>query len=232
MPQPRLLLTRPQPGAAQFLDRLSPALRDGAVISPLIEITATGEPVDLSPYAGVIFTSANAVAHAPLGEGRPAYCVGPQTTAAAGKAGWQAQMVGLDAEALIATLAERPQLGPLLHLAGRHRRADIAGILSASGQRVETATVYDQTLLPLSTAAQTLLSGPDPVIVPLFSPRSAQHFAREASSTERVIALSISRAAAQALEALPLYAHDVAAEPTGEAMAEAVEKLFRCTTLP
>ena len=160
MPKPRLLLTRPHPGAAQFLDRLSPALRDGAVISPLIEIAPTGVGVDLAPFAGVIFTSANGVAHAPKGDGRPAFCVGPQTTAAAAKAGWQAQMAGLDAQALIATL---------------------------SGQ---------------------------------------------ASCTERVIALSISPAAAQALEALPLYAHDVAAEPTGEAMAEAVEKLFRCTTLP
>ena len=83
MPQPRLLLTRPHPGAAQFLDRLSPALRDGAVISPLIEIAPTGVGVDLAPFAGVIFTSANGVAHAPKGDGRPAFCVGPQTTAAA-----------------------------------------------------------------------------------------------------------------------------------------------------
>lgn len=82
-------------------------------------------------------------------------------------------MDGLDAEALIATLSERPQIGPLLHLAGRHRRADIAGILGAAGLKVETATVYDQTLLPLSTAAQTLLKGPNPVIVPLFSAQRA-----------------------------------------------------------
>lgn len=232
MPQPRLLLTRPHPGAAQFLERLSPALRDGAVISPLIEIAPTGVGVDLAPFAGVIFTSANGVAHAPKGDGRPAFCVGPQTTAAAAKAGWQAQMAGLDAQALIATLSGQPQIGPLLHLAGRHRRADVAAILGASGLTVDVATVYEQNLLPLSAAAQTLLNGPIPVIVPLFSPRSAGHFAREANCTERVIALSISPAAAQALEALPLYAHDVAAEPTGEAMAEAVEKLFRCTTLP
>ena len=68
--------------------------------------------------------------------------------------------------------------------------------------------------------------------MPLFSPRSAQHFAREAAHTQSVIAVSISHAAARALEGLPLYAHDVAAEPTGEAMAKTVEKLFRRTTLP
>ncbi len=232
MTQPRLLLTRPQPGAAQFLDRLSPALREGAVISPLIEIAPTGEAIDLTPFAGVIFTSANGVAHGPEGNGRPAYCVGPQTTEAAARAKWQAEMVGLDAEAMIAKLSSRLQIGPLLHLAGRHRRGDVAGALSASGLTTKVATVYEQNLLPLTEEAQALLNGSAPVIVPLFSPRSAQHFAREATCTEQVIALSISPAAAQALEALPLYAHDVAAEPTGEAMATGVEKLFRCTTLP
>ena len=69
MPQPRLLLTRPQLGAAQFLERLSPALRMGAVISPLVEIAPTALMVDLTPFAGVIFTSANGVAHAPAGGG-------------------------------------------------------------------------------------------------------------------------------------------------------------------
>ena len=154
MPQPRLLLTRPQPGAAQFLERLSPALRAGAVISPLIEIVPTGVAVDLAAFAGVIFTSANGVAHAPKGGGMTAYCVGPQTTEAAGEAGWQAQMAGLDAKAMIATLSGCAEIGPLLHLAGRHRRGDVAGILSASGLTTEVATVYEQHLLPLTAEAQ------------------------------------------------------------------------------
>ncbi|MFC6641682.1 uroporphyrinogen-III synthase [Sulfitobacter profundi] len=136
----------------------------------MIEIAPTGVEVDLAPFAGVIFTSANGVAHAPKGDGRPAFCVGPQTTAAAAKAGWQAQMAGLDAQTLIATLSGQPQIGPLLHLAGRHRRADVAAILGASGLTVDVATIYEQNLLPLSAAAQTLLNGPSPVIVPLFSP--------------------------------------------------------------
>jgi uroporphyrinogen-III synthase len=232
MPQPRLLLTRPQLGAAQFLERLSPALRMGAVISPLVEIAPTAVLVDLTPFAGVIFTSANGVTHAPAGGGMPAYCVGPQTTAAAAKSGWQAQMAGLDAEAMIANLSGRTNIGPLLHLAGRHRRSDIAGILSASGLTTQVVIVYEQNLMPLSPEAQALLEGSTPVIVPLFSPRSAHHFAQQAARTTGVMAVSISSAAAEALEALPLYAHDVAAEPTGEAMAEAVEKLFRRTTLP
>jgi uroporphyrinogen-III synthase len=232
MAQPRLLLTRPRPGAEAFLARLSPALRVGAVISPLIEIVPNDVAPDLAPYAGVIFTSANAVAHAPAGNGRPAYCVGPQTTQAARAAGWQAQMTGLDAEAMIAALAGRGELGPLLHLAGKHRRGDVAGVLSKTGLQVDVATLYDQRLLPLSEEAQALLRGNAPVLVPLFSPRSAAQFAQAATRTDAVLAVSISAAAAEALEALPLRAHDIAAEPTGEAMAEAVEKLFRRTTLP
>ena len=232
MTQPRLLLTRPQPGAEAFLARLSPALHEGAVVSPLIEIVPTGAQPDIAPYAGVIFTSANAVAHAPKGNGRPAFCVGPQTTQAANAAGWQAEMAGLDAAAMIATLSSRAELGPLLHLAGQHRRGDVAGVLSQTGLKVDVETLYNQRLLPLSDDAQALLQGNAAVLVPLFSPRSAQQFVRAASRVEGVMAISISAATADALEGLPLRAHDVATEPTGEAMVKAVEKLFRRTTLP
>jgi len=232
MAQPRLLLTRPQPAADAFLARLSPDLRAGAVVSPLIEIVPTGIRPDLAPYAGVIFTSANAVAHAPRGDGRPAFCVGAQTTQAAVAAGWQAQMAGLDAETLIAALSGRAELGPLLHLAGKHRRGDLAETLSKSGLKVDVATLYDQRLLPLSDEAQTLLRGEALVIVPLFSPRSAQQFASLAPRTSRVMAVSMSKATARALEALTVEAHVVVSVPTGEAMAETVEKLFCRTTLP
>lgn len=232
MVQPRLLLTRPRAGAEAFLARLSPALREAALISPVIEIEGTGSSPDLAPYAGVIFSSANAVGHAPRGNGRPAYCVGPQTTEAAQAARWEAQMVGLDAAELIAKLSGRAELGPLVHLAGRHRRGDLAGALSASGLSCGVVTLYEQRLLPLSEAAQALLAGDAPVLVPLFSPRSAQQFAQDARRTDRVIALSISAATAAALDGLSLSAHEIVAEPTGEAMAEAVEKLFHRTTLP
>lgn len=232
MTQPRLLLTRPRPGAEAFLARLSEPLQSRAVISPLIDILPTGEAPDLTPYAGVIFSSANGVAHAPVGTGRRAYCVGPQTTQAAQAAGWQAQMVGRDAAELIAALSGRGDLGPLVHLAGRHRRGDLAGALSASGLSCDVATLYDQRLLPLSAEAQTLLAGDAPVLVPLFSPRSAQQFARSAARTERVIVIFISAATAAALDDLPLAAREVVSTPTGEAMAEAVEKLFDRTTLP
>ncbi|MEX3316138.1 uroporphyrinogen-III synthase [Sulfitobacter sp. PS-8MA] len=232
MAQPRLLLTRPPKGSAQFLDRLSPALHEGVVISPLLEITPSEGQADLSPYAGVIFTSANAVANAPAGAGRPAYCVGPQTTEAALAAGWRAQMAGYDAVSMVAELSGRADLGPLLHLAGRHRRGDVAGDLTATGLTTDVHTLYDQRLLPLSDEAQSLLRSGDPVLVPLFSPRSAEQFVQSAASTANVLAVSISDAAAGALEGLPLRAHDVAALPTGEAMAEAVEKLFRRSTLP
>nr|WP_281361073.1 uroporphyrinogen-III synthase [Sulfitobacter maritimus] len=232
MTQPRLLLTRPPQSSAVFLKRLPSALHKGVVVSPLIEIVPSGDAPDLSGYAGVIFTSANAVANAPAGEGRPAYCVGPQTTEAALAAGWQAQMSGFDAVSMIAELSGRADLGPLLHLAGLHRRGDIAGDLTATGLTTDVHTLYEQRLLALSDEAQHLLQGDDPVLVPLFSPRSAAQFAREAARTAQVLAVSISDAAAQALEGLPLRAHDVAALPTGEAMAEAVEKLFRRSTLP
>ena len=246
---PVLLLTRPEAEARRFEARVR-ALAPGpwrAVISPLMEIVpvgAAGAVPDSVKGSVPVFTSAQAVPFAGEGGGRPAWCVGPRTAAAARRAGWSPREGGGDVEALLAAmLAARPE--PVLHLRGVHSRGALAARLRAAGRPAEERVVYDQRALPLSEAARAVLAGDAPpvapvaapvtasvlapVVAPVFSPRSAALLAAvlaaEAGNPAapfRVIALS-----AAAAEPLRRWSPLVAARPDGEAMAEASAALLR-----
>ncbi len=194
-----------------------------AMISPLIKVVPTGETPSLDGVSGVIFTSVSGVAA--MADGNlPAWCVGDATAEAARARGWQARAAGGDAEALCGRVladAKRGAVeGPLLHLRGRYARGDLATRLSAAGVPTGEAIVYDQELCGLSEDAKALLMRENPVIVPLFSPRSAAQFAAEVAKIEvsapmYVAAMSAAVAAeAQDLDAfvLKLVAHPSAAE--------------------
>lgn len=221
-----LLLTRP--GAQN--DRLWAALSADCraqltpVATPLMQIVPLDPPAGLGDVGDVIFTSAAAVDLAPQGAGRRAFCVGMATTQAAREAGWQAQMAGATAETLIARLiAAQPQT--LTHFRGTHSRGDVARRLTAAGHVLREMVLYDQRLLPLSTAARAALDGPIPAIVPLFSPRMAAHFAAQTPAGSGQIA-ALSPAVAQALGPLNRGVM-VAATPDLPAMALLIEKIMR-----
>lgn len=178
---PTLLLTRPVASAQAFQALLDPGAvsKVKVVISPLLEIVATGRVPQIGPTQGVIFTSANGVLNAPVGAGRTAFCVGVQTTEQARKRGWHAATVGETAQELIQALTSQPPDTPLLHLAGVHTRGDIAQTLSARGITTTHHALYDQVLVPLSDVARAALRGP--CIIPVFSPRSAEHLVNQAA---------------------------------------------------
>ena len=180
---PALLLVRPRPQSERFARAARARL--GAdlaiVIAPLMELRPLALTVDARKFAGLIFTSENGVA-AFAGQcalrARPVWCVGSRTAAAARAAGFRnlrsAAATGGDAEALIARILKDAPKGPLLHLRGTHARVDIAARLSAQGLPCEAAVVYDQISQPLGAEALRLLEAPAPVLLPLFSPRSAR----------------------------------------------------------
>ena len=118
--------------------------------------------------------------------------MGDKTGSVASAMGWKVGAVGADADALVAAISRISPRGPLVHLAGTHRRGRIAERLTATGIPTEVRTVYDQVLLPLSDAAKDLLAGKLPAIVPLFSPRTAAQFAHEVGDARhlRVVAMS------------------------------------------
>ena len=207
---PILLLTRPRAQSERFAAALEGGLAAlPRVISPLIEIVPQPLPLDPSPFATFIFTSENGVAsfaaQSPLRD-RPAWCVGPRTAAAAAEAGFavrSAEEAGGNAEALIGMLRTARPATPLLHLRGAHAVTDLAGRLRAEGLACDEAVVYAQKECPPTPEAMGVLAGPVPVLVPLFSPRSAGlvaqavERARRAGPVAPLHAVAISDAAAE-----------------------------------
>lgn len=233
MTKPTLLLTRPKDAARRFAATLSPKTLAAVdvVISPLLRIEGTGVVPDLDGARGVIFTSAQGVTYAPDGTGQPAYCVGERTAEQATAGGWQVAMIGQDAEDLLRRMAKRPPPGPLLHLSGRHTRGDIAARLTALGISTVAVTLYDQVLQPLTRQAQNALMGQAHVIAPLFSPRSASHFAEQAVNLRQVQAIALSPAVAAAL-GQGCAAVTIASAPTAREMGDCVENLLQKGGLP
>lgn len=215
-------MTRPRAAAAQFVDDMPPSLQAQVtpIFSPLLEIVPVAHVPDINAKATALFTSRNGVLHGPDGNGRAAYCVGDRTTAAATDRGWQAHMAGPDADALVTEVAATAQDQILVHLRGRHTRGDVAARLQAAGCDVSERVVYDQTLKTLTQEAQDALAGNTNTIVPLFSPRTAQQFAKVASRTTCTCVLALSQAVADA--AAPFAVHAVCARPDADAMYDAM----------
>tara|TARA_R110000787_G_scaffold250480_1_gene356099 strand:+ start:122 stop:826 length:705 start_codon:yes stop_codon:yes gene_type:complete len=233
MTLPSLLITRPQASATRFAAGLARDVRQRVkiVTSPLFEIVPTGIRPDLSRYAGIIFTSSNAVALAPKVNHRPAYCVGHIAAERAKAAGWTIFAEEQTAEHLIARISEMAPAGPLLHLAGKHRRGDIAARLTALGITTEVHVLYDQNAVDLSAEAHALLKGAAPVIVPLFSPRSAALFVDQTPHLHNVIIVAMSDAVALCCQGLGAARILVVAAPTGQEMLRTVEKVVRSSSL-
>ena len=228
-----LLLTRPQGSAERFAAALSSDLLDGVkiCISPLLEIVPTGLIPDFSKYSSVIFTSARAVMLSPKPEGRQAFCVGDRTAKAAEADGWEVAIVARDAERLVAAMQSEQIEGPLIHLAGAHRRGQIAEKMIQFGVQVDVVTLYAQNLLPLSEEAKELLSGELPVIVPLFSPRTAAQLVNQAPVINCAHFAAISAAVAEIMRKYDLGHLHIADEPTGGEMTRLVEMLLRKNSL-
>lgn len=123
----RILLTRAKFDAERTAARLA-ELGHHSILSPVIEIVATGAALPDGPFDALIATSA----HALTGGARaltniPVYAVGERTREAAERAGWSASIhVNGNAKALIADLRDHsPRARRALYLAGRHRKPDI-----------------------------------------------------------------------------------------------------------
>lgn len=226
-----LLLTRPAAAAQRFWERLclDERLSVDVCVSPLLDIVMRDDPILGDGFDGFVFTSRHGVlaaARSDLDRGVPCYCVGQATADAARQAGWSVAVVASCADALVAELSEGRPTAPLLHIAGRETRGQIAARLSDNGLPTEVQIAYDQHLLPFTKDALRVLDGHLPVIAPLFSPRTARHFAREHRGGAPLWGAALSRAVAEPLETLPLEALIVAEHPNVEKMVDAVRTLY------
>ncbi len=226
--KPALLLTRPLDSAMRFSNEVRAMVEIGPVIvSPVLEIVPTGAIADLGGATGVIFSSANAVKFADDGRRIPAFCIGPRTTEAANAKGFDAQQVGANSKELIEFLRKSRPSGPLLHLRGEHSHGAIAATLSAEGLNISEAVLYQQQHLPLTEEALTAIKGERPVILPLFSPRSARLFFEQAHVSAPLWVVSISEDVHRIAKSYGAFRQIVANQPVGAAMCAAVAGLYQ-----
>ncbi|SPJ23209.1 uroporphyrinogen-III synthase [Palleronia abyssalis] len=189
-----LILTRPLPAARRTAVASRQRGVGGAILfSPVLRILPR-KMVGLPPGTP-IFTSENgvrAVADQVDLSGRPVIAVGPRTAAVAASYGALPEITGGQADALATALIARGG-GEYVHLHGAHVTGDLVGRLQDAGIAAQAEMVYDQQQLPLTGAARHALLGSIPVILPLYSPRSARIVASDLGEkpvNTRVIALS------------------------------------------
>lgn len=227
------VLTRPAAQGARFADQLAGRFGDALRIIPSPLIAPVFLPVTLpaQEYGAVILTSETGAQAAGRLSGLPklAFCVGDRTAQAAQAAGFDAVSAKGDADALVAAILSAGQSGPLLHLRGRESRGDVAARLTAQGLPTAEVETYAQEPQPLTPSARQALDGVDPVLLPLFSPRTAQLLAAERPKAPLLVA-ALSAAVADGLGDLSPHSLSVAKTPDAAAMLDAIVPLipFRC----
>jgi len=163
------------------------------LVSPLMNIEFLTMPTVDAHYQGLIFTSENGVMAYAKAQGRkdlPAYCVGERTAKAARDAGLQAKSANGSADELVAMVQADSHGDLLLHIRGAHTRGDVAGRF---GAQVDEVVAYRQIAMPLNDVAQAALAAGRVMILPVFSPRTAQIFFKAAgriTAPLRIVAIS------------------------------------------
>lgn len=238
---PAVLLTRPAALSQRFARALSDRFGDRVkpLLSPLMEPVFHRPDLPAMPFMAVIFTSETAVEAARRlrlgGQTLPAtaYCVGHRTARAASAAGFAATSADGDARTLASLIIAAAPPGPMLYLHGRDTRGDLAGKLISAGIETVSALVYQQDTLPLSPDALARMAQPVPILVPLFSPRSADLLAASLPAVTAPLYLAaISPAVARHAAPIPHQRLHVAARPDAEAMLDTLEDLLILAQTP
>ncbi|MEI4197530.1 uroporphyrinogen-III synthase [Roseovarius sp. E0-M6] len=213
---PTLLITRPDPDGARFADAARTALGfdPRVVLSPLLRIERRRVP-DPGDAATLLLTSQHALFAAP--RDMPTYVVGPRLASLARDAGLSVRMTAPDATTLLQMLRDDPPQPPLLHLRGEHVAVSISNALSKAGLPTREAVVYTQHAQPLTPEARACLSGENPVVIPLFSPRSGCILFENAPFTAPLVILALSDAVAATVP--DAYAGNVLVAPRPDAKA-------------
>jgi uroporphyrinogen-III synthase len=210
-PGPAVLITRPEPGAAETAARVA-ALGFVPVLAPALTLAARTPPPP--PAQAIVITSPAAARALPAAlHALPLFATGPASAEAARAAGFR-RVEGAEGEAvsLAALVAARtaPGAGPLLLAVGAGYGLDLAAALRARGFRVLRRIVYaarEATALPAPAAAAL---GAGRVAAALFfSPRSARaamaliEQAGLRHAAPGIVALALSPRIASSLRAWP-----------------------------
>lgn len=229
-----ILLTRPLSQGERFAtdlrERFGHHIR--IITSPIMRLRFLAPDLPDVAYRTLILTSETGVEAARMlrekGHDIPsrAICVGDRTAAVAYAAGIKAISAQGDAEALLALIMGSEDAGPYLHLRGREARGDIAPRLAAKGRQADAAVVYEQVTEALTEEARAVLGGQVPVILPVFSPRSAALLVEQGPFAAPLWVVAISRAAADAAGSLGPVRLIVADRPDAASMLNAIAKII------
>ncbi|SHJ87408.1 uroporphyrinogen-III synthase [Shimia gijangensis] len=223
---PIILLTRPLEAAEKFTHQLKAAgVQAEILVSPVqgIEPVKFEEPINL---AGAIFTSRNGV-DAVMGRDAPCWCVGEATAKAARAKGWQAVSADGDAEAVFRRIAADHPKGPLIHFRGAYARGNLAERLWDDGIETREMVVYQQVSLPMSDAAKAVLMRENPVILPLFSPRSAAQLVQQGPFAAPLWVVAMSEAVAANAAALSPTKLEISVTPDAKGMVAAIKQVAK-----
>lgn len=226
-----ILITRPEESAKAFERALRGVLGNEAniVVSPVLRIEMTHDPVPLGQAKTLIFTSSHAVrAFAQLSEARDftCYTVGDSTSATARDAGFQVTEGGGTAEQLFERLVSDMPATPCLYLRGNHVAQDLSGMLNSAGLVNEEHVIYSQVQCPLSPQARCCMDAGSRTVVPLFSPRSARLFFEMAPETGPLWIAAMSDNVASVVPEGRAGRLEVALSPTFDAMLRLTADLF------
>lgn len=225
-----ILITRPEDAALAFADQVRARLGCGVrvVISPLMEMVYLSDIPPLDNIRTLIFTSVHAVrAFARATERRDfeCYTVGDTTAHAAREAGFDPVPGGGSADALAQrVIGDRPD-GECLYLRGDHIAFGMKKALTSAGIETKEAVLYRQEDRNLSREAQDLLMQDSPVVLPLFSPRSASLFFGQARLTAPLYVAVISPNVANEVPADQVHQLEIASGPSAGAMITVIETL-------
>lgn len=228
---PHILLTRPQAQAHQFADELieQGVQPDHITIDAIMKIAPVEAPCDVAAYRGLIITSANALLYLPValrGSQLPCYCVGGATSQAARALGLNAYHLADTARALCDALPTACQDGPLLHLRGTHTTLDMAEHFRSAPLSVENLVIYEQIAVPLRAETLNNLRHSSPVILPVFSARSAKLLGRLPLDWRPHQAVALSPAIAALCQEAGFGQVTTATRPNRKAMAAVITPLM------
>ena len=217
---PGVLITRPEPGAAETAAAVI-AMGWTPILAPALSLQPRAIPTMVAQAS--LITSRSAAAALP--PGLPVLAVGEATAAAARALGHEAVAAGGDAASLLALACARlrPVDGPLLLAVGEGYAIDLAAGLRAAGFRVLRRIAYAaQPAASLPAPAQAALTGGLVDQAMFLSPRSAQAIMAllPAAAVPRIRAIAISPRVARVLAALPWQRIVTAARPDHAAMLE------------
>lgn len=180
------------------------------IVSPVLEIVATGATLPSGDFDAVLATSAKALQGRRADASAPLHVVGARTVETAAAQGWRVDLVAADAAALAEAILARHAGAParFLYLAGHDRRAAFEAALRGAGHGVEVAVLYEAIAAEaLAPAAHEAMQNSDIFAATHFSRRSAEIFLRLAvrEGLQHKLAemrhVAISEAAAEPLRA-------------------------------